>query len=1140
MQPRHERIQRFEFLVKAQPRPTRSTSSSPQPQHAPADHSTAPDSRFELQWQLQELRRMTREGVPDEPKYIRPATYRRLLDLEPGSDSLAVQYSQFLTEIDARLLALPKPQPHAPLDRHDKLLREIERDVERTFGTLAWFGAKPAREPHEGAGTADQAEHEDEDALWKRIRMLDELDHEIAKELAEKEARRQSVEEPSEPTSSETLQTSTSAIPPPTLTLNIPSSVDTTAVDIPPTPITSAPPSTTPFSIPPPPSDPRPSTRREALLRPLFVYAVLNPGVSYVQGMSYLAAVFNYIFSSESPSPSPLEIEAVTFHALGAFVAQLRDLYSPTFDGIQGDTNGLTATIERFNGLLLWLDPTLAEALDRKRIELGGIILRWSTTAFANEFALPDLVRIWDRIVSVFPREDQPSNESLSPMLSHVLDLALAIVITNRATFISPFSSMQAIYGALQSPAIEGAAVDKLLLLAWDIRERRLGRQPASTTPGSRGIFNTPKTRTSTNSETGVGGARAGLFKQKMWSPKPSRTTAVSDFELESASSVTDSQLARSPHIGHTTTLGSNGADRFGSIAFSSPRSSSGSLANNVTMVEGKLLPPPPARMEEQETIASLVEAELASPEYAVDDDDDDNGSNSIGAGGGGVSALQGWFKTSVSRFAQSDVAANLSKKATNLQLAAAQSATTTASRLNSSDAAAQLMKAQTNLAIQAQLLKDRVAAEQIANRVKEASGRFLASTGSERGQQGHDDSGPRETPFTPPSGFGRMDQPSSPNNAPRPLLLSSAARRAQNGSIDEQYEGSPSAGSSRRSSTTSHRSPSVSPVLSRSMHLPLLSPDMSIPPLSRSPSTSRGAHGRTTSTFDTPSKAPLASMHRPRSASQTYSPSSAAPLVDHDAVTRQGEQAGGIVSGRGWTLSDAPVPSTLANQTSVESEASAEEDDRNGLSGLAIRIPSPLSNEVESVVPEQVSPAAAVQKSHRPPRNSSLATDGASEPRLPSAQPTESAFVPPTSPSETPFEPPSSTEAPNFDLREVHDDDVPLGHPRAEPRSLPVQAQPSLSRGAKVQRRPAATKKRSSRGSLAGSIDLSNPSYPHQQPEERRFVNEELKRSSSNGTTASEREYRAGRRNEQRKEHVGSDSARNSLYDDSILDHYE
>jgi len=142
------------------------------------------------------------------------------------------------------------------------------------------------------------------------------------------------------------------------------------------------------------------------------MYAFLNPGISYVQGMSYLAAVFTYIFASDSSTVSSFETESTTFFALGSLISQLQDLYVPTLDDFSQTRTrtlsnglaapiGLSATIARFEGLLMWLDPTVADALDRKHIELGGFILRWLTTLFANEVSFTSFF-----LLSLFPDEN--------------------------------------------------------------------------------------------------------------------------------------------------------------------------------------------------------------------------------------------------------------------------------------------------------------------------------------------------------------------------------------------------------------------------------------------------------------------------------------------------------------------------------------------------------------------------------------------------------------------------------------------------------------------------------------------------------------------------------------------------------------
>lgn len=289
-------------------------------------------------------------GIPDEPAFLRPASYHALLNI-PGN--LVDQYKAFVEEIGRRVTLEPTPSPTGRPSKTDKLLREIERDVDRTFGGLAWF-----------SGAVVDEEEVGENPLWARIAMLDAMDSDKARSLAE----------------------STSPDP---------SSDDQTASD---DPASSAGPTADPPSSDDPSND-RPATkrtRRQSLLRPLFVFATLNPGMSYVQGMNSLAAVFLYIYSSASVDP--IVAEAQCFFSLGAILAQLRDLYVPSLDTASSPrhsftgappSTGLGATLARFTSLLTWLDPEVAASLESKEIDPALYCFRWLTTLFANEVSCP-------------------------------------------------------------------------------------------------------------------------------------------------------------------------------------------------------------------------------------------------------------------------------------------------------------------------------------------------------------------------------------------------------------------------------------------------------------------------------------------------------------------------------------------------------------------------------------------------------------------------------------------------------------------------------------------------------------------------------------------------------------------------------
>ncbi|KAM0751649.1 hypothetical protein T439DRAFT_215504 [Meredithblackwellia eburnea MCA 4105] len=183
-------------------------------------------------------------------------------------------------------------------------------------------------------------------------------------------------------------------IKPPSLSLVPPieSGESEGAVKIPPTPTSpsiSEPrsPGGTPWT-----PGPRPRTRRQALLRPLFVYATLNPGLSYVQGMNSILAVLWWIFAAGDTSE--LEAEADAFFALGALLSQVQDLYVSSLDGTVSPSpssprmgpasssglitpTGLGATLSRYTGLLTWIDPGVATALENKSIDPALYVFRW-------------------------------------------------------------------------------------------------------------------------------------------------------------------------------------------------------------------------------------------------------------------------------------------------------------------------------------------------------------------------------------------------------------------------------------------------------------------------------------------------------------------------------------------------------------------------------------------------------------------------------------------------------------------------------------------------------------------------------------------------------------------------------------------
>lgn len=152
----------------------------------------------------------------------------------------------------------------------------------------------------------------------------------------------------------------------------------------------------------------RPETR-DALLSLLFIYARLNPGVQYVQGMNEVAAVVLWVMSADQDCA-----EADTFWCFNELMVEIKEGFMQALD----DTGiGVSGLVERVNGLLRSYDPELAKHLEKAELPPLAFLVRWCTVLFAQDATLPEAVRLWDTFLADPRRFDFVSYMCLSLML---------------------------------------------------------------------------------------------------------------------------------------------------------------------------------------------------------------------------------------------------------------------------------------------------------------------------------------------------------------------------------------------------------------------------------------------------------------------------------------------------------------------------------------------------------------------------------------------------------------------------------------------------------------------------------------------------------------------------------------------------
>lgn len=180
----------------------------------------------------------------------------------------------------------------------------------------------------------------------------------------------------------------------------------------------------------------------EVIRRMLFVYAKVNPGIRYVQGMNDLLAIIYYVMvqhaSSEWKGMAKMMTTVVvltidynddvlaewaepdTFWCFVVLMGERQDMFLKSLDN---SAVGVKAQLAAFDGLLkridfqLWISlvrPSLslfliasyrpscrpARLQNGKGLDPSFYAFRWMTLLMSHEFEVPDTIRLWDSLLA--------------------------------------------------------------------------------------------------------------------------------------------------------------------------------------------------------------------------------------------------------------------------------------------------------------------------------------------------------------------------------------------------------------------------------------------------------------------------------------------------------------------------------------------------------------------------------------------------------------------------------------------------------------------------------------------------------------------------------------------------------------------
>lgn len=138
-------------------------------------------------------------------------------------------------------------------------------------------------------------------------------------------------------------------------------------------------------------------THLDVLARILFIYAKKNKKISYVQGMNELLIPFYYCFMKDTSKNFLNNVEFDTYCCFELFMSRIEEIYERKADLKE---NSIHIRLNKLKALLKILEEEVYNLFKKERVELELFGFRWYALFLTQEFELPDVLRLFDSILS--------------------------------------------------------------------------------------------------------------------------------------------------------------------------------------------------------------------------------------------------------------------------------------------------------------------------------------------------------------------------------------------------------------------------------------------------------------------------------------------------------------------------------------------------------------------------------------------------------------------------------------------------------------------------------------------------------------------------------------------------------------------
>ena len=163
-------------------------------------------------------------------------------------------------------------------------------------------------------------------------------------------------------------------------------------------------------------------THADVLHRILFIYAKLNPGVKYVQGMNEVLAVLYFCFLKDDDASNPVVghkyLESDLFFNFSNLMIELRDGFLRELDK---EKSGIQGRIKQYAEIMKVVEPHAYHTIEQNQVNHQFYSLRWFMLLLCQEFTMAQSIRLWDTLLTD-PQRFQFTNFVCVALVSFVRD----------------------------------------------------------------------------------------------------------------------------------------------------------------------------------------------------------------------------------------------------------------------------------------------------------------------------------------------------------------------------------------------------------------------------------------------------------------------------------------------------------------------------------------------------------------------------------------------------------------------------------------------------------------------------------------------------------------------------------------------